>query len=108
MLTVALSMISFEIGGVKISFSTLLVCMMLGTVFCNICPSSEELMAKTDRWTAPLFVLFFVISGSELDLSVFKDWVAVVVGLAYILLRSTGKIFGASISSSVQTSTMRS
>ncbi|MBQ1371941.1 MAG: hypothetical protein IIY70_03320 [Oscillospiraceae bacterium] len=56
-------------------------------------------MANIDRWTAPLFVLFFVISGSELDLSVFTDTVAVLVGAAYIILRSIGKIGGASISS---------
>ena len=97
---VSLSMLRFGLGAeVELGFSPLLVCMMMATVFCNICPSSEELMAKTDRWTAPLFVLFFVISGAELDLSVFKDWVAVLVGAAYILLRSTGKICGASISS---------
>lgn len=98
---VSLSMLRIDFPGseVEIGFSSLLVCMMLGTIFCNICPSSEELMAKTDRWTAPLFVLFFVISGSELDLSVFRDWVAVLVGAAYIILRSAGKIGGASISS---------
>lgn len=98
---VSLSMIHLDFAGsdLQIGFSPLLVCMMMATVFCNICPSSEELMAKTDRWTAPLFVLFFVISGAELDLSVFRDWVAVVVGLAYILLRSIGKMGGASISS---------
>ena len=98
---VSLSMIhlDFHDSEVQLSFSSLLVCMMMATVFCNICPSSEELMAKTDRWTAPLFVLFFVISGAELDLSVFSNWVAVLVGIAYIVLRSTGKIFGASISS---------
>ncbi|MBQ6159650.1 MAG: cation:proton antiporter [Oscillospiraceae bacterium] len=98
---VSLSMLHIPFGDseVAVGFSPLLVCMMMATVFCNICPSSEELMAKTDRWTAPLFVLFFVISGAELDLSVFTDWVAVLVGAAYILLRSTGKIFGASVSS---------
>ena len=98
---VSLSMLHVDFAGseVELGFSPLLVCMMMATVFCNICPSSEELMAKTDRWTAPLFVLFFVISGAELDLSVFADWVAVLVGAAYILLRSTGKIFGARISS---------
>ena len=98
---VSLSMLHVDFSGseLEIGFSPLLVCMMMATVFCNICPSSEELMAKTDRWTAPLFVLFFVISGAELDLSVFRDWVAVLVGAAYILLRSTGKIFGASVSS---------
>ncbi|MBQ1678533.1 MAG: cation:proton antiporter [Oscillospiraceae bacterium] len=98
---VSLSMLRLKLGGsgVEIGFSPLLVCMMMATVFCNICPSSEELMAKTDRWTAPLFVLFFVISGAELDLSVFSDWVAVLVGVAYIILRSAGKIGGASVSS---------
>lgn len=100
-LAVSLSMLSFRIPGteIEIGFSSLLVCMMLGTIFCNICPSSEELMAKTDRWTAPLFVLFFVISGSELDLNVFRDATAIVLGVAYILARSVGKIGGASISS---------
>ena len=98
---VSLSMLHIDFAGsdVEIGFSPLLVCMMMATVFCNICPSSEELMAKTDRWTAPLFVLFFVISGAELDLSVFRDWVAVLVGAAYIVLRSTGKICGATVSS---------
>ena len=98
---VSLSMLHIDFAGsdVEIGFSPLLVCMMMATVFCNICPSSEELMAKTDRWTSPLFVLFFVISGAELDLSVFRDWVAVLVGAAYIVLRSTGKICGATVSS---------
>ena len=98
---VSLSMLQIPFAGSElvIGFSPLLVCMMMATVFCNICPSSEELMAKTDRWTAPLFVLFFVISGAELDLSVFLDPVAVLVGAAYIILRSAGKIGGATISS---------
>ena len=98
-LTVALSMIKFEIGGIHVAFSSLLVCMMLGTVFCNACDFSEELMDRLDRWTAPLFILFFVISGAELELSVFTDIAIVIVGVAYILARSLGKYFGASISS---------
>ena len=98
-LTVALSMLKFEIGGVHIGFSSLLVCMMLGTIFCNICDFSEELMDRVDRWTAPLFVLFFVLSGAELDLSVFKDFAIVLIGLIYILTRSAGKYCGASLSS---------
>lgn len=100
-LAVSLSMLQFDIPGtqLEIGFSSLLVCMMLGTIFCNICPSSEELMAKTDRWTAPLFVLFFVISGAELDLNVFRDVTAILLGAVYIIARSAGKIGGASISS---------
>lgn len=98
-LTVALSMLEFKIGGVHVSFSSLLVCMMLGTVFCNVCDFSEELMDRIDRWTTPLFILFFVISGSELELSVFSDVVIVVVGVVYIIFRCIGKYFGARFSS---------
>lgn len=94
LLTVALSMIGFDICGVHVGFSSLLVCMMLGTVFCNICPLSEDLMEKSDKWTAPLFVLFFVISGAELELKVFSDFVVVGIGVVYILFRSIGKIVG--------------
>lgn len=99
LLTVAISMMEFEIGNIHIKFSSLLVCMMLGTVFCNACDWSEELMDRIDRWTAPLFVLFFVLSGAELDLSVFTDWAIVLIGVVYILARSAGKYSGAYISS---------
>ena len=97
-LTVALSMMEFHIGAVKVGFSSLLVCMMLGTVFCNVCDFSEEIMGKTDRWTAPLFILFFVLSGAELELSVLGNLAIVGIGLAYIVTRSIGKYFGAYIS----------
>lgn len=97
-LTVALSMLDFHIGPVHVEFSALLVCMMLGTVFCNICPLSGDLMDRTDKWTSPLFAIFFVISGAELELNVFADWAIVVIGLVYILFRSLGKYFGALMS----------
>ena len=98
LLTVALSMLQFKVFGIHIAFSSLLTCMMLGTVFCNMCDFSEELMDRVDRWTAPLFVLFFVISGAELELATFKDIVVVGIGLVYILTRSLGKYYGASLS----------
>ena len=94
-LTAALAMQEIEIGPVKIGFSSLLVCMMLGTVFCNLCPLSDEIMAKADRWTSPLFAAFFVISGAELELSVFADKMIVLVGIVYIVARSLGKYLGA-------------
>lgn len=98
MMTVAISSLKFEVFGVHIGFSSLLACMMLGTMFCNFCEVSEELMDRADRWTAPILVLFFVISGAELELSVFADWAVVVIGLVYIASRSVGKYFGAGIS----------
>ncbi len=93
-LTVSLSMIDFHIGAVHVSFSSLLVCMMLGTVFCNICPLSHDLMGQADKWTSPLFALFFVISGAELELSVFTDYAVVVIGVVYIVFRCLGKYYG--------------
>lgn len=98
LLTVALSMLDFHIGPVHISFSSLLVCMMLGTVFCNICPLSHDLMGQADKWTSPLFALFFVISGAELELSVFADSAIVIIGVVYIIFRSLGKYFGSFVS----------
>ena len=98
LVTVAISMMKFEIAGIHIGFSSLLSCMMLGTVFCNICDFSEGLMDRLDRWTGPMFILFFVISGAELELSVFTNWAIVVIGVLYILFRSLGKYFGATIS----------
>ncbi len=97
-ITVALSMLEFKILGVHIAFSSLLVCMMLGTVFCNMCDFSEELMDRIDRWSAPLFILFFVISGAELELSTFRDLIVVCIGLVYIVVRCLGKYFGAFLS----------
>ena len=97
-LTVAISMVEFKIGGVHVAFSSLLVCMMLGTVFCNLCDFSEELMDRIDRWSAPLFILFFVISGAELELATFKDAAVVLIGLVYIIVRSLGKYIGAAAS----------
>ena len=97
-MTVALSTLKFEIGPVHVGFSSLLVCMMLGTIFCNICPLSEDMMTRSDKWTSPLLALFFVISGAELELSVFTDIAIVGIGVVYILFRSLGKYFGAFIS----------
>ena len=98
MATVAISGIKLSLGPVHIAFSSLLSCMMLGTIFCNICDFSEDLMNRADKWTAPLLVLFFVISGAELDLSVFANIMFVVVGVVYIIFRSLGKYFGAGFS----------
>ncbi len=94
-LAVALSQLKINLFGDEIGFSSLLVCMMAGTVFCNLCPLSADIMEKIDRWTNPLFALFFVISGAELELGVLTSISAVLVGLVYIITRSLGKYFGA-------------
>ena len=98
LLTVGLSMIEFEVGGIHCGFSLLLVCMITGTVFCNICDTSEELMSRVDGWTVPLNILFFVISGAELDLQILANPVTLIVGVIYIAARSCGKCLGANVS----------
>ena len=97
-LAVALSKLKYTVGSVHIGFSPLLVCMMLGTIFCNVCDFSPELMEKTDKWTAPIFILFFVLSGAELEFSVFGDLAVVGIGIVYIISRSLGKYLGARVS----------
>ena len=94
-MTVAISMAKLQIGPVHIGFSSLLVCMMLGTMFCNLCDFSADIMDRTDKWTAPLFTLFFVLSGAELELNVFRSLPIIGIGAAYILFRSLGKYLGA-------------
>ncbi len=94
-LTVGLSSLRFEIGGVHIGFSSLLVCMMLGTMFCNYSQLSDDLMRRADVWSQPLLAVFFVVSGAELQLEVFSQPMLVLIGVVYILSRSLGKYFGA-------------
>lgn len=96
--TVGVSMMEFDVGAVHISFSLLLVCMMMGTVFCNICETSEELMGRVDRWTSPVSILFFILSGGELDLRILANPVVLLIGVIYIIFRSAGKYCGAYIS----------
>ena len=95
LLAVGLSTIQFSIGPVRCGFSLLLVCMMTGTVFCNVCDTSQELMDRVERWTVPLNVLFFVMSGAELDLQVLVSPTTLIVGIVYIIARSAGKYCGA-------------
>ena len=98
LLTVGLSSISFHVGPVHCGFSLLLVCMMTGTIFCNICSTSEELMERVESWVTPLNVLFFVISGAELDLEVVMQPITIAIGVIYILARSAGKYYGSAFS----------
>ena len=86
---------NLELFGVHIHFSSLLTCMMCGTIFCNVCECSDEMMHRSDSWSKPLLILFFVLSGAELDLSVFTQPLLVLVGVVYIVSRCIGKYFGA-------------
>ncbi len=95
-MTIALSGLEFDLGGgVKLAFSSLLVCMMLGTMFCNLSEYSVDIMNRSEQWTAPLYAVFFVLSGAQLDLGVFRYPEILLIGLVYILVRCAGKYLGA-------------
>ena len=98
LLTVAAAGVKFTAGPVTVGFSSLLTCMMLGTVFCNMCPLSEEIMERSEKWSSPVLAAFFVISGASLRLEVFGNALLVLVGVIYIISRSAGKILGAYVS----------
>ena len=98
--TIALSTIEIPLGGgVKIGFSSLLVCMMLGTMFCNLSEYSADIMQRSEQWTAPLYTVFFVLSGAQLELSVFKNPAVILIGVVFILVRCIGKYLGSYIPS---------
>lgn len=99
LLTIALSYLEIPVGPATISFSSLLVCMMLGTVFCNMSKFSDDIMLRAEKWTAPLNAAFFVLSGAELELGVFAHVEYVLIGVVYIVMRSLGKYMGARVSS---------
>ena len=100
-LMISISQCKFPIGNVEISFSSLLVCMMMGTIFCNTCILSEELMEEADKWSTPFLILFFVLSGAELNFAVFKNPLVLGVGAVYIISRCLGKYYGAKISATI-------
>lgn len=100
LMTIALAGLEFRIGEVKIGFSSLLVCMMLGTIFCNMSEYSVDIMKRSEQWTSPLYTVFFVLSGAQLELTVFKSLSVILIGMVYILVRCLGKYLGARFSSS--------
>lgn len=76
-----------------LGLSSLLLCMAIGAAMANFSKASDAVMECTDRWTPPLFMLFFVISGAEFNFEIFKT--VGLIGVLYLVLRSAGKYFGA-------------
>lgn len=83
----------------KWGLSALLVCMMNSAVMVNVSKESDKMLDVCDRWTPPLFLLFFVISGAQLNLSVLPQ--IGLVGIIYLLARSLGKYVGATTGSTI-------
>ncbi len=79
--------------------SSLLLCMSIGAIVCNLRNDADSIMEGCDRWTPPLFMLFFVISGAELDLAAIPT--VGLLGVAYLIARSVGKYLGTYVGSSI-------
>ncbi len=72
--------------------SSLLACMLAGTLFANMAADPASTFATVDTWTVPLLLMFFVFSGADINLALLPKFA--VVALCYVVLRSFGKIFG--------------
>ncbi len=80
-----------------LGLSSLLLCMMIGAMVANLYDDLDKLLDVVDHWTPPLFLLFFVLSGADLDLSVLPQ--VGLMGVLYLVFRSMGKYLGARIGS---------
>ena len=82
-----------------LGLSSLLLCMCMGAMLINVNQSSGEILKLVDTITPPIFLMFFVVSGMELDISILPQ--IGVVGILYVIVRVIGKIAGASIGASI-------
>ena len=83
-----------------LNLSSLLVCMMIGATMVNLCHDSTAMLEQCDRFTPPLFMLFFVLSGAGLDFSVLTT--VGLVGVIYVIARVAGKVLGATLGAVVE------
>ena len=81
-------------GVIPFKLSDLLVCMMAGAVFVNLRVESETMMQGTDRWTPVLFMLFFILSGAELNILSLGNLQIVLILVIYLIARCAGKYIG--------------
>ncbi len=77
----------------QLGLSSLLACMMCGCIFCNISHESDSILGLADNITPPIFLLFFTLSGAQLNLKILP--VVGIVGAIYIIVRVIGKFTGA-------------
>ena len=81
-------------GSDEVGFSSLLACMMLSTTFVNLSKFSDKIYEPVERITPPIYMMFFIISGASLDVTVIATVGA--VGSIYVIGRVIGKALGAS------------
>ena len=83
-------------GGFELS--SLLICMMAGALFTNLAKDSTRTLDVLDRFTSPIYMMFFVFSGASLDLTIFfnsNGLIVLLIALIYLIFRVVGKYLGA-------------
>ena len=93
-LALTIALVCFCVGGSNMfGFSSLLACMMMSAIFTNFSGYTEKIFEPLDRTTPPIYMLFFVISGASLDITIIPK--VGVMGILYIVVRVLGKVLGA-------------
>lgn len=84
------------------TLSDLLVCMMAGAVFVNVRKEAAQMMENTDHWTPPILMLFFILSGAELNVATFFGNPKLLICiLLYLVARCLGKYLGARLGATI-------
>lgn len=84
------------LGGFELS--SLLMCMMIGAIYTNLAKESGPTLDVLERFTSPIYMMFFVISGASLDLTIFfneNGLIVLAIAGIYLIFRVIGKWFGA-------------
>jgi Kef-type K+ transport system membrane component KefB len=82
-----------------LGLSSLLLCMCMGAMLINISQAANSILKLVDTVTPPIFLMFFVVSGMELDISIIPK--IGVIGTIYVICRVIGKVSGASIGAAI-------
>ncbi|MCY4482292.1 MAG: cation:proton antiporter [Spirochaetaceae bacterium] len=88
-------------GVLLLGLSALIANMCTGVVLVNLAARNRRVFAALEPITAPVFALFFILAGAELDLSVVGQGLVVVLGLVYLAARFAGKMAGVTVGSLV-------
>ncbi len=92
-LTLGLVFLSIAIS-IVFHLSPLLTNMAAGAVLINLSPSNHRLLRIIEPLTPPIYALFFVIAGTELQPGILMQPEILILGGAYILFRAAGKYSG--------------
>jgi Kef-type K+ transport system membrane component KefB len=99
-LLISLSVLFFVISFSFIfKLSLLIANMLMGATLINISLKNRRIFHVLEPLTPPLFALFFILAGTELDITAFKSWLTVLFGFIYLASRFSGKFVGVYIAS---------